>query len=67
MKTPVLEPVFNKVAGFQACNLLKTDTSTGLFLVNIAKFLRTGFLQCFCLEPCEISMMEHFREKSLRL
>ena len=31
-KKPVLEPLFNKVAGLQPCNLTKKDSNTGAFL-----------------------------------
>ena len=31
-KTPVLGPLFNKFAGLEACNLIKKDFRTGVFL-----------------------------------
>ena len=34
-KTPVLESLFNKVAGFQACILLKRYSNAGVFLWNL--------------------------------
>ena len=34
--TPVLETLFNKVAGFRTATLLKRDSSIGFFPVNIA-------------------------------
>ena len=39
----VLEPLFNKVAGLQACFLLKRDSKT----VNTTKFLRTPIWEAF--------------------
>ena len=38
-KTPVLEPLFNKV-DLQACNFIKKRFQHRSFPVNIAKFLR---------------------------
>ena len=43
MKTPVLESLFNKVAGLQACNDIKKRLWRRCFSVNTAKFLRTAF------------------------
>ena len=37
IKTPVLESLFDKVAGLQA-TLLKTDTNTGVFLLLLRNF-----------------------------
>ena len=31
-KTPVLQCLFNKVAGLQACIFIKKDSNTGVFL-----------------------------------
>ena len=31
----------------QACNFIKKETLTQLFLVNLVKFLRTTFFMCF--------------------
>ena len=31
-KAPVLESLFNKVAGLQTCKLLKSGSNTGVFL-----------------------------------
>ena len=42
-KTPVLESLFNKVAGLKACNFTKKQALTQVFPVNIAKFLRAAF------------------------
>ena len=44
-KTPVLGSLFNKVASLQICNFLKKRRQHRCFPVNIAKFLRTPFLQ----------------------
>ena len=44
-KTPVPEPLFNKVAGLRPATLLKKGPWHRCFLVNFAKFLRTTFLQ----------------------
>ena len=32
MKTPVLESLFNKVAGLEGCKALKGDSNTGAFM-----------------------------------
>ena len=39
----MLESLFNKVAGAQACNYIKKRLQHRPFPVNIAKFLRTAF------------------------
>ena len=41
-KRPVLESLFNKVPGLQACNFIKKRLQQRCFPVNIAKFLRTA-------------------------
>ena len=38
MKTPVLESLFNKVAGLKFCNFIKKRLQHRYFTVNIAKF-----------------------------
>ena len=43
-KTPVLESLFNKVAGLQSCNFIKKRPQHMCFPMNIAKFLKTSFL-----------------------
>ena len=43
MKTPVLESLFNKVAGLDACIFIKKRKQHRYFPVNIAKFSRTAF------------------------
>ena len=42
-KTPVLESLFNNVAGLQTCNFIKKRLQRRCFSVNIVKFLRTAF------------------------
>ena len=37
-KIPVLESLFKKVAGIQACNFTKIDSNTGGFLGNLRLF-----------------------------
>ena len=44
MKTPVLEFLFNEVAGLKDCNFIKERLQHS-FPMNNAKFLRTHFLQ----------------------
>ena len=44
MKKPVLESLFNRVADLKACHFIKKRLPHRCFHVNIAKFLRTGFL-----------------------
>ena len=39
------EFLFNKVAGSKPKTLLKRDSSTGVFFVKIAKFLRATILK----------------------
>ena len=39
-KTPVLEPLSNKFAGLQACNLIEKRLQHRCFPVNIENFLR---------------------------
>ena len=38
LKTIVLETLFNKVAGFQACRFIKKRPETTLFLRNLRNF-----------------------------
>ena len=42
-KTPVLDPLFNKVAGLKTRNLIKETLQRRYFSVKFAKFLRTLF------------------------
>ena len=41
----MLDSLFNKVSGLKACNFIKKRLQRKCFSVNIAKFLRTAFLQ----------------------
>ena len=41
---PVLESVFNKVAGLRACNFITKKLQQRCFPVKFAKFVRTPFL-----------------------
>ena len=43
-KTSVLDSLFYKFAGLQACNFIKKRFQRRCFPVNIAKFFRTIFL-----------------------
>ena len=45
LKTPVLEPYFNRVSGLRAVTLLKKRLQHRCFQANFMKFLRTPFLQ----------------------
>ena len=47
-KIPVLESVFNKVAGLKAYNFIKNRLQHRCFPVNIAKILRTNNLKSIC-------------------
>ena len=42
-KTPVLESLFNKIAGLEDCNFIKKTLQHRCFPVKLAKFLRTPF------------------------
>ena len=48
MKTPVLESLFDKNAGFQACSFIKKRLQSSCFPANIAKLLRPPFLKNIC-------------------
>ena len=47
-KTPVLEPLSNKSAGLQACNLIEKRLQHRCFPVNIENFLRTPIMKNIC-------------------
>ena len=47
-KMPLLESLFNKVAGLLACNFIKKRLQHRCFPVNVAKFLRTDILKNIC-------------------
>ena len=53
-KTLVLESLFNKVAGFQACKFIKKRLQHKCFSVKFVKFLRSPFftehLRCLLLK-----------------
>ena len=53
---PVLESIFNKVAGLQACNFIKKRLQHRCFPVHIVKFLRTSILKNICEMRCHISL-----------
>ena len=44
-KVPVLESLFHKIAGLKICNFIKKRLQHRCFLVNIAKLLRTAFIE----------------------
>ena len=46
--TPVLESLFNKVAGLKACNFIKNRLQRRCFPAKLAKFLRTIVLKNIC-------------------
>ena len=49
-KTPVLESLFNNIAGLTVCNFIRKRLHRRCFLVeNIAKFLRTAFYRTLLL------------------
>ena len=47
-KTPVLEPPFDRLAGFKTCDFLKKGLQHRCFPVNIAKFLRALIFMKIC-------------------
>ena len=47
-ETPVLDSLFNKVVGLQACNFIKKKLQQWCFPVNIAKFLKKPILKSIC-------------------
>ena len=47
-KTPMLQSLFNNVAGLQACIFIKKRLQHKCFPVNIAIFLRTPILKYIC-------------------
>ena len=55
----MLEYLFNKVAGFKNCNVIKKRLQHRCFTVKFAKFLKTPFLQnnangCFWTNPGDV-------------
>ena len=51
VKNVVLESLFNKVAGLQACSFIKKRLQQRCFPVKLAKFLRTTILKNICERP----------------
>ena len=47
-KTPVLECLFNKVAGLESCNFIKKILLHWCFPMKVAKFLRTAISNNIC-------------------
>ena len=47
-KTAVLESLFNKVAGLQACNFIKRRLQRNWFPVKFVKILRTPIFRNIC-------------------
>ena len=47
-KTPVSEPLSNKFAGLQACNLIEKRLQHRCFPVDIEDFLRTPIMRNIC-------------------
>ena len=62
-KTPVLESLFNKLAGLKVCNIIKNWLQRRFFLVKFAKLLRTTILKNICqrffLEICKFYWKHH--------
>ena len=48
LEAPMLEYLFNKVAGLQTYNFIKKRLQHSHFPVNMAQFLRTPFLNSIC-------------------
>ena len=47
-KTLVLESLFDKVEGLQACNVIKKRLQHRYFAIKIAKFLRISIFKNIC-------------------
>ena len=47
-KTPVLESLFNNIAGLQACDFIKKILQHRCFPMKFVKFLRTPILKNIC-------------------
>ena len=45
-RTPVLESLFNKVAGLQACKFIKKKTPTLTFFCEYCEILKRNFFWC---------------------
>ena len=48
----MFESLFNKVAGFQACNFIKKLLQYRWFNVNVGKFLTISILKNICVRGC---------------
>ena len=62
-KTPVLVPLFNKVAGLKACNFIKKRLQHGCFPLNIATFLKISFFYrtpLVAADGCSASVLKRF-------
>ena len=44
-KTPVLESLFNKVAGLQACNVIIKETPTQVFSCEICETFKNNYFE----------------------
>ena len=72
-KTPLLESLFNYVAGLKACHFIKKRLQRRCFPVFIAKFLRIAFLPntsggCFWTDCTNMGVCDiHLEIKSLKL
>ena len=70
-KTPVLESLFHKFTGLKTCNFIKKRLQHRCSPVNIAKFLRTPFLNNICkrlvLQPPEVFYKKKFLKISQNL
>ena len=56
----MLESLFNKVAGIQACNFFKERLQHSSFHVKFAKFLRTPSVNSTVFRTCQTFTMEFF-------
>ena len=59
-KAPVLEYLFNKVAGLKACNFIKKRLQHSFFPVNIVKMLRKAFF--YRIPPVAASKCSNYRQ-----
>ena len=64
-KTPVLESVFDEIAGLKACNFAKKKLQHRRYLVKFAKFLKTLFFteHLFTVTACVCSENKDFLKK----
>ena len=66
-KTPVLEPLFNKIAGLKTSNFIKKRLQHRWFPVNIVKFLRTPILKNIYDGTASVNSRSAIFQKSLVL